>query len=565
VTELHEYLPELQRLKSRRLRNGGRLIDSEILQSSEFLNDPDVRDLAEIREKVGLLGGKLNPVELVTIDGVAAVKKRFLEIFGSDKEADFEFTYTNAKQKAEAALRDGLEAAYSEDYNLSEMSFDAILDFASIKIEELRERVRENRGSIRQSRDKNNPNTDILRTKLVASFAMQGVVEDLASTLQLVRGISMGDDGVMAEAIGAIYGRDIPLELKKAAEDYLQEMPNRVSDRYIGDGSSGISQDEFDALVMAEREKIPSTKEGLTKLGEMRAENNLKHLLYVDSSQIREAFEWIAGKLYDDYQTRTGNAFPEDQKFGFDISDDYSSIDVRDKSSGGKVVCIPTNRVTDLKSLYRLMIHEIESHVAQSLLSSVVVGLGGGMTKPNQETVYEGLALTRESEGTREFLGIEDKLVENRAFSIIAIEQALAGKGFWEVAHSIYDQAKDLLTKRGVSEERIEEQAKEKAWVIAYRIFRGHRQLDGSESGGYAFTKEGNYLYGSLLVDQMNKLDMGEMAGVAITHTKALPLLARFSFESDKMPIPYSRHADEYFKEFLQPRLKEYVESQDGV
>ncbi|MDQ3008022.1 MAG: flavohemoglobin expression-modulating QEGLA motif protein [bacterium] len=558
-------LPEVTQLENRREKNAD-LIDPAILQSADFLHSPEVVELLEMKEKIGLLGGKLNPVELVTIDNVAAQKARFLDVFGTNDESGVVFSYEAVKDKAQAALKEGLVALGHKDEDVGNMSLQEMVAEAGAQTTLLRDQGRENRRSIRSSL-KANPQlheTDhakhILRSKLAANIAMQGLVVDLESTLQLVQGISQNDDTQIAEALGQIYGRSISSELRAAADQYLLEVPKNAHNRFVGDGTSGLTSDEFEALVLAENKTIPSTAKGVEELQLMRKTDDPRSLLYADSTDIKKAFVWTTEKLYGEYEERTGAAFPEDQKFSFAIGD-YSSIDVRDKSSGGKVICIPQNRIVDLKSLYELIIHEIESHVLQSYLSDVVVGLGGGMTKPNQEIVYEGLALTREDEGSREFLGIESKLSENKAYYILAMDEALKGKSFWEVAHVIYDQSLELLKKRGIDDDAIERQAKEKAWTIAYRVFRGHQKLDGFDTEtAYAFTKDEAYLHGLLLVSQLNEREMGNIAAVAISHINALSLLARFDFSDDKMPITFQRHADEYFSNFLHPSLKEYVE-----
>lgn len=557
-------LPEVTQLENRLSRTEN-LIDPAILQSPDFLDSPEVVQLLEIREIVGQLGGKLNPVELVTIDGVADQKKRFLEVFGTDDESGVVFRYDKVKNKAKAALQEGLIALGHEADEVEQMSLDEIISVATSRTSLLKEQLRENRQSIRSSKpdaqsleDTNSRN--LLRSKLAANIALKGLVSDLEATLHVVQGLSQEDDAQMAEAFGQIYGRNISPELRAAADQYLSELPEKTQNHFMGDGTSGLTQDEFDALVYSELNSIPSTEAGVAELTKLREENDPRALLYADSNDIHQAFEWVTEQLYKQYAERKGTEFPEDQKFSFDIGD-YSSIDVRDKSTGGKVICIPKNRVVDLKNLYELMVHEIEAHALQSYLSDLVVGLGGGMTKPNQEIVYEGLALTRENDGSREFLGIESKLSERRGFYILAMDQALQGKSFWEVAHFIYEQAVDILEKRGVPADAIEKQAKENAWITTYRVFRGHHQLDGFTSEtAYAFTKDGAYLHGSLLVDQMNEKDMANIAGVAISHLGALSLLARFDFSDEKMPITFQRHSDEYFRTVLQPRLNEYVE-----
>ena len=106
-TEAPTLLPEVAKLEKRQKRTQG-LINPDILQSPNFLNSPEVIELQEIKEKIGLLGGKLNPVEMVTIDNVAAQKTRFFEVFGTDDESGVVFSYEKTKANATAALKEGL-------------------------------------------------------------------------------------------------------------------------------------------------------------------------------------------------------------------------------------------------------------------------------------------------------------------------------------------------------------------------------------------------------------------------------------------------------------------------
>lgn len=190
----------------------------------------------------------------------------------------------------------------------------------------------------------------------------------------------------------------------------------------------------------------------------------------VDARVIKDVFEYAMSQI-------SNNPWP------VIISEDCSSIDVRDKSSlGHPAVFIPKDRHVTIAKLIQLTQHEILCHFRSSQAASEI-----GFIKSDDELFYEGLAAYMDREFDKNQLGYYNL---NFVYYIIAIDEAKNGKSFSEVAKIIYDLL-PTNTKNKAS----------KAWTYTYRVFRG--ATDTKNPIGYAFTKDRAYFEGYLLAREL--------------------------------------------------------------
>ena len=179
-----------------------------------------------------------------------------------------------------------------------------------------------------------------------------------------------------------------------------------------------------------------------------------------------------------------------------EVSDRFTSIDVRDKdSSGGSIVGIPTDRKVDGLKLLELIGHEIESHLRGSENCRALIRqlLGGPdsvfellvpvLAKSDNELLYEGVAKHSD-------ISVNGTAGYALPWATIAIHQALKGASFAEVARTVYG------ARLTVGENA--EKAKASTWLTVYRAMRGGRNLTAKaqEKAHYAFTKDYCYLAG---------------------------------------------------------------------
>ncbi len=116
------------------------------------------------------------------------------------------------------------------------------------------------------------------------------------------------------------------------------------------------------------------------------------------------------------------------------------------------------------------------------------------MFKSDNETLYEGLALLSDAAFSLDYYGETDMPAPFYSF---AIDLALKGETFCEVFLKIYELVSALpSTSRNAAANR--------AWLTAYRIFRGCTNLSNNSSC-YAMTKDKGYLEGYLIAREMTE------------------------------------------------------------
>lgn len=210
--------------------------------------------------------------------------------------------------------------------------------------------------------------------------------------------------------------------------------------------------------------------------------------LEFNAEKIRENFIWMAG------QCGFAGTRP------VEISDTTTSIDVRDKSSRGAVVSIPTDRKVSGLKLVELIGHEILCHWGDSERAARALPLlGSGALKPADEVLYEGHA-TLTDYNTHFFLG--DKAPQRQLpFYVMAMDWARHGHNFAETAAYMYEHIRPTKLS--------DEAALTQTWTTCLRIFRGSRGGDGGKYPCYAFTKDRAYFEGRLVAEKLHeqKLD----------------------------------------------------------
>lgn len=170
------------------------------------------------------------------------------------------------------------------------------------------------------------------------------------------------------------------------------------------------------------------------------------------------------------------------------ITDQASSIDVRNKTSTGRPqVVIPTTREVNGFQLAKLIGHEIECHLCDSVNAEIVLNelldrtplavLVPLLAKSDDETLYEGHAKYTD-------VSIGGPQAAPAPYYTIAIDLALSGKSFAEIGEYIYA----LRLEDGSSPKA----ALNGAWTTTFRVMRGATDT----SGGYAFTKDYAYFAG---------------------------------------------------------------------
>ncbi len=273
-----------------------------------------------------------------------------------------------------------------------------------------------------------------------------------------------------------------------------------------------------------------------------------------DAAAQKKAYDW----MLQQYGVMRSENNP--QGFKVVISSQVTSTDVRDKSAEPMTIYIPEDKQTTGKELVKLLAHEIEAHVRQSMNGLKYV-VGGGSLKVDDETLYEGLAKRNDETLARELFGDESGIP--LPFYTLAIKKAETGASFVEiftdqVERRLHVELKiDPQTAINFENEAVQQQMEKVmsgAWMTTYRVMRGH--IDTSNPEGFAFAKDLAYLRGWLIDKQLTERGLGHLNEAAILQTNALPLMGRFRLAEQDLPFPYHELAKKYCLEVLLPELK---------
>lgn len=226
------------------------------------------------------------------------------------------------------------------------------------------------------------------------------------------------------------------------------------------------------------------------------------------------------------------------ERYGFEgwlvaVDSKFTAIDVRDRSSDGSVVGIPIDRKVNGAKLIELIGHELESHMRSvenaRRLWQTILGDDSpldyfipALAKSDNELLYEGFAKMSDIRNSGE-AGLP------LPYATVAIDQALRGHSFEEVAKVIYS----YRLERGQSEKA----AMTGAWTSTYRIFRGATNM--VNPSGYAFTKDLAYLGGWELAQRTDPVIL-EYSSMTLEEIQAL--LTAGANLSD-VPHPYKNAA----------------------
>jgi hypothetical protein len=357
----------------------------------------------------------------------------------------------------------------------------------------------------------------------IARFLLIRKIDDDLATLELVHGLERSDDRLVKAAFAKKYGHGV--------DDALLEGARLV----------------YGYLVEHEAHDTWSKHD---KMGGGRLSDDVARWLdkgAMFSSEMKDVIEWMLARYYAPYEEKTGKPFPKSAKFKVEISEKYSAIDVRDKSSQGAIIGIPPKLRSDKKGL-ELLRHEIDQDVRQSLNGQLMFGFGGGALKIDDEVWYEGLAKHAEVEFMREMFS--DDTEPSLPYYTFALKLAEEGKCFVDVFETI----REMRTAAGQGSWSAENQA----WVVAYRVFRGH--TDTSNKEAFGLPEEQSYLRGSMLQAQLAKHGLGHLNEAAIVDLDGLALLARFNLGPGDLLFPdlnlTSRWYDEKLRAHAEKRAK---------
>lgn len=244
----------------------------------------------------------------------------------------------------------------------------------------------------------------------------------------------------------------------------------------------------------------------------------------IGPEEIRNYF-WIVAKQYGIDQTRP-----------IEVSSSAAAIDIRDKSSVGPIVVVPSDRepVDGLK-LLELIAHEIEGHWRASENTQTILPLiGGGALKPADETLYEGHAMLIEHQAKYMLEGVKKGMAKPWALSTIGL--ALAEYSFSEAATHLYP----LMQAAG--QEPGEDELEVRVWKVCSRIYRGLTDTSKNPRG-YAFTKDQAYFSGRMLAEDLFDAGLEHLLEFSTLSIRDLETLSQV-FKIKPTDVKYRRRVD---------------------
>ena len=380
-----------------------------------------------------------------------------------------------------------------------------------------RERLEEQLATVRKFKPQD-------RVTRLARAALYFKIKDDLATADLVAGIQSRDDKKNARALKQKYLGTDPALMQLAEEIYAKLTYEGVADEQEGQGL--LSSDEKEYL------------RGKT----------------YDAQDIKEAYEFILSR-YGILRT-DGNS----HGFKVKIDPDASSVDVRDKASEPMTVYIPHDRKMNGITLLTTSAHEIEGHAIQGVSGLELFGIGGGPLRIDDEQLYEGYGLRRETEMKKKLLGVED--VGPRPFYPLAVKMAEEGGSFYEIFSDQLRRHLRVALRKPTDEElpqpdainpRTLETAKNNAWLVTYRVMRGH--IDMSNKEGYAMAKDLGYMRGFQMDSQLQDHGHGHINESGIIAPKALQIIAELNLSADSLPLPFIDATTAYWQEVLKPSM----------
>jgi len=356
----------------------------------------------------------------------------------------------------------------------------------------------------------------------LARVALHFKIEDDLATCDVVEGIQSKDESLIKRGLGKKYPGTDPLLVERAEAAYRE------------------------ACLEPPAAKGLLTKDQITRLEDT----------VVDVDGQKKAFTWALER----YGMLRSPSCPDG--FNVIVSENVTSIDVRDKCEGGPTVFVPAKRdgqeISALE-LCALIDHEIGGHARHAMNGRRLFRVGGAMLRTDDETLYEGQGMRRENNFMRAHTGKNP--APEAPLYVLAIAMAERGKSFSEI---VDDQERRWLHVYGkipadqsipdTLDPKIREKALKRAYRTAYRVMRGHVHMKNPEA--FAMAKDLAYFRGTALDEQLQSIGLGVVNDAAIMSTAALPMVARFDLKEEELPFPFLELGHEYLeKEFL-PKLE---------
>jgi len=445
-------------------------------------------------ERLPALTSRFNPVELYTADDVAKKKDAFIEAYSEGVRENPTFTY----EQGTAALR----AALAKDGTSPE----------AVKAELQKMRAEVEGQAVAEGDGLGATMKQVILRKL----------DDDLATLALLEGLEGRDDTKIRDALATKYGRGVEAPLYDAAKVVY----------------GFLVENQAHATKKQQEDAPPPKMELPADLAAHLSKNET-----MTAGEFKDAVDWMLGRYYATYEAKTGQAFPAELKYKVEINPAYSAIDVRDKSSEGPIIGIP-DKPRSPKKYLELLRHEIDCHARQSLNGHFMFGFGGGALKVDEETWYEGLAKTEDTELMMQMFG--DDSNPTMPYYPFAIRMAEEGKSFLEV----FEAMLTLRREAGSSEKT----ALSNAWNTAYRVFRGH--IDTANPHAYAMPKDQAYLRGWMLQHQLKERGLSHLNEAAIGPLDGPEVLSRFDFGPDDLMFPDVNLTRAYFDEVMRPKAE---------
>lgn len=358
----------------------------------------------------------------------------------------------------------------------------------------------------------------------LARIALNANAKDTMATLQLAEGIQKKDERLIKTAMHQKY---------PAVDAWLLD----------------IAQKEYEKRARGERDVVTP--------GDLSADEQ-EYLMKkrLNAEDIAEAFIW-ALKQYNMYRENDQDG----PGFRVRIDQQATAIDVRDKSSEGPIIVIPSHRNDNAAKILSLISHEIEGHARQAMNGKRLFDLG----RSDEETLYEGLAMRLEDAFMSKHFG-------NRSmpspYYVLAIQKADTGGSFYDVFQDCLERElhvalqipvnEPLPSKDTINPEKYNK-AMTNAWSTAYRVMCGH--TDMSNPAGYAMRKDAAYLRGYFMDQQLRDQHLSHLNEANIISLDGLQLLARLKIDENDIPIPYQDVATQYMQMMLAKRDMEMPQS----
>lgn len=502
------------------------------LQKKPYLEKLDLptvekvpEELLAIAENVSSISGTWNPVEIFTADNesIEREKQKVFDAYKKGEEYNPQLSYTYANSLDLAPAREKLLAQLhmvrqfepskvAPKKGLTKKAFKRLLFF------------------------KHDPKEDkAVRTARILKTALYFKIKDDLATCKLADGIKTNDETKIMDAL-------------------QQKYPGTDESLY------SLATTEFENLAIngdLSSEDNKPTGRGLLTASQTQWLLDKK----LTPEETAEAFTWALSQ-YELLRTTSNK-----KGFYVKVSKEATGIDVRDKSTDGPTIFIPTVRSKPMSaySLLKLIAHEIEGHARQSVNGEELFLLGGGRLKIDNEQLYEGLGLRYEYDIEKKLFGIDSP--KPSPYYTLSTKMAEEGSSFYQIfkdqverrarVHLKIPIDKTLPPLSTIDPKKFDE-IKKQAWTGTYRVMRCH--IDMSNKNKFAMSKDLGYLRGYQMDHQLKENSLGHINEEGVIASGALSLLAEFKLSPEKMPIPFKDVATQFWEEKLKPvMIKEQI------